>query len=45
VHEITSAGTIGRALLDGTDVNQRLIVTKPSTRQIGLFGAAVDPGR
>jgi virginiamycin B lyase len=38
-------GTIGRALLNGTDVNQRLITTKPSTNQIGLFGAAVYPGR
>ena len=38
-------GTIGRALLNGTDVNQRFIVTKPSTNKIGLFGAVVDPGR
>ena len=38
-------GTIGRARLNGTGVNQRFIITKPSTRQIGLFGAAVGPGR
>ena len=38
-------GTIGRARLNGTGVNQRFIITMPSTRQIGLFGAAVAPGR
>jgi hypothetical protein len=37
-------GTIGRARLNGTGVNQRFIITKPSTRQIGMFGAAVAPG-
>jgi hypothetical protein len=40
-----ATGTIGRARLNGTGVNQRFIITRPSTRQIGLFGAAVAPGR
>jgi hypothetical protein len=40
-----TAGTIGRARLDGTHVRQRLITTHPSTNRIGLFGLTVDPGQ
>jgi virginiamycin B lyase len=40
-----TTGTIGRARLNGTDVNQHFISTRPSTNMIGLFGAAVAPGR
>jgi hypothetical protein len=35
------AGTIGRARLDGTDVNQRFIANKDF---INLHGVAVGPG-
>jgi hypothetical protein len=37
-------GTIGRARLNGTRVNELFIITKPSKSPIGLFGLAVDTG-
>ena len=54
MHEKTSGGghpywtngyCICRARLNGTDVNQRFIITEPSDSLRGLFGLAVDPGQ